>query len=120
MKKPPEPDENLPPMREIPRLADVLPQLIAMRGIGRIRGDRQLLDAWRAICPEEIGRGSRPTTLRNGTLTILVHNSTLLSELVSFHKSELLAKLKSQHPQLRVRDLKFRLQTRDSEKNHED
>ena len=113
MQKPPEPDDSLPPMREIPTLANILPQLIALRGIGRIRGDRQLLEAWRAVSPEEIAEGSRPSTIRNGVLTVLVQSSALLSELVSFHKSALLTRLKSDFPHLRIRDLKFKLQGRD-------
>ncbi len=38
---------------EIPSIADLLPKLIALRGIGRIRGDRQLSDAWKAVCPRK-------------------------------------------------------------------
>lgn len=114
MKKPPEPDDSLPPMREIPALGDILPQLIALRGIGRIRGDRQLIDAWTSVSSPEIAAGSRPTTIRNGVLTVVVSSSALLSELVSFHKSSLLARFKADHPRLRIRDLKFKLQGRES------
>jgi hypothetical protein len=101
-------------MGEIPSIADLLPKLIALRGIGRIRGDRQLSDAWKAVCPEEVASGSRPASIRNGVLTVIVTSSTLLGEVVSFHKSGLLSRLKAQFPHLKIRDLKFKLQGRDA------
>lgn len=110
--KPREPWNLPPPIREVSKLGDVLSKVVAMRGIGRIRGDRQLLDAWKSAAGPEIADGSRPTTLRNGVLQILVTSSALLSELVSFHKATILAQLKAEHPNLKVRDLKFKLQSR--------
>ncbi|RLS37398.1 MAG: DUF721 domain-containing protein [Planctomycetota bacterium] len=110
--KPPEPGNLPPPIREVSKLGDVLSKVIAMRGIGRIRGDRQLADAWKSVAGPEIAEGSRPTTLRNGTLQILVSSSALLAELVSFHKATILARLKAEHPSLKVRELKFKLQSR--------
>ena len=111
-RKPPEPKILPPPIREVSKLGDVLSKVVAMRGIGRIRGDRQLLDAWKSVAGPEASEGSRPTTLRNGVLQVLVSNSALLSELVSFHKAMILARLKAEHPSLKIRDLKFKLQSR--------
>ncbi len=111
--KPPEPLFTSPPIRDAKKLGDVLSQVIAMRGIGRIRGDRQLADAWKSVAGPEVSAGSRPTILRNGVLQILVTSSTLLGELVSFHKAKILARLKAEHPDLKVRDLKFKLQSRE-------
>lgn len=112
-RKPPEPLVIPQPIREAKKLGDVLSQVIAMRGIGRIRGDRQLADAWKSVTDPEVAAGSRPTIFKNGVLQILVTSSTLLGELVSFHKSVILARLKSEHPDLKVRDLKFKLQSRE-------
>ena len=110
--KPPEPRNLPPPIREVSKLSDVLSKVIAMRGIGRIRGDRQLTDAWKSVVEPEVAAGSRPATLRNGTLQVIVSSSALLSELVSFHKATILARLKAEHPSLKIRELKFKLQTR--------
>ncbi len=112
-RKPPEPRNLPPPMREVSKLSDVLSKVIAMRGIGRIRGDQQLAQAWKSVAGPEIADGSRPTTLRNGLLLVVVSSSALLSELVSFHKANILARLKADHPNLKVRDLKFKLQSRE-------
>ena len=85
-RKPPEPLVIPPPIRDAKKLGDVLSQVIAMRGIGRIRGDRQLADAWKSVAGPEVAAGSRPT---------------------------ILARLKAEHPALKVRDLKFKLQSRE-------
>ena len=86
-KKPPEPQSLPQSTREAQKLGDVLSKVIAMRGIGRIRGDRQMADIWKSVTSEEIAGGSRPTIFRNGILQIIVTSSTLLGELVSFHKA---------------------------------
>lgn len=112
-KKPPEPSYQPPPIREIQKLDGFLAKVIALRGIGRIRGDRQMADVWKSVTSPEIASGSRPTVFRNGILQIVVTSSTLLSELVSFHKAEILARLKANHAGLKVRDLKFKLQSRE-------
>ena len=94
-------------------MGDVLSKVIAMRGIGRIRVDRQMSDVWKSVSSPEIAAGSRPTIFRNGVLQIVVTSSTLLGELVSFHKAAILARFKAEHPGLKVRDLKFKLQSRE-------
>lgn len=90
-------------------LGSVLSKLFATRGYGRVQGDRQLHSAWKQVAGEETSQQSRVLTLRGGTLQIGVANGALLSELASFQKAELLEKLGSQFPHLRIRDLKFKL-----------
>ena len=112
-RKPPEPVGPPRPIRDVHTLGDVLSKVIALRGIGRIRGDRQMSDVWKSVAGPEMAAGSRPTNFRNGVLQILVTSSTLLGELVSFHKATILARIKAEHPGLKVRDLKFKLQSRE-------
>ncbi len=112
-RRPPEPRELPHPIKDVSKLGDVLSKVIAMRGIGRIRGDRQMADIWKSVSSPEIAAGSRPTIFRNGVLQIVVTSSTLLGELVSFHKAAILARFKAEHPALKVRDLKFKLQSRE-------
>lgn len=111
-RKPFEPRVDPKPIQDVPALSSVLGQIMALRGIGRIRGDRQLSEAWQQVAGAEIAGGSRPTVMKNGVLQIVVTSSALLGELVSFHKAGLLARLQAEHPTLRVRDLKFRLRSR--------
>lgn len=90
-------------------LGDVLSQLFAMRGYGRVRGDRQLQEVWSEVAGEVIAKQTRVTGVKNGVLQVGVANSGLLSELASFHKYSLLERLQGDHPQLNLRDIKFRL-----------
>lgn len=113
IRKPPEPDDLPRPDREAQKLSDLLSRVIAMRGIGRVRAGRQMSEIWKSVTIPEVAAGSRPTTLRNGVLQILVSSSALLGELVSYHKSAILAQLRAEHPELKVRDLKFKLQSRE-------
>lgn len=90
-------------------VGDVLSQLFALRGYGRVRGDRQLHDVWRAAAGEAIAKQTRVAGVRNGVLQVGVASAALLSELAGFHKASLLERLQSDHPQLNVRDIKFKL-----------
>jgi predicted nucleic acid-binding Zn ribbon protein len=89
-------------------LGSVLSRLFASRGYGRAQGDRQLHAAWSQIAGEDISRQTKVIVLRNGILQIGVANAALLNELVSFQKPELLQKLRTEFPEFRVRDIKFK------------
>ncbi|WP_197489354.1 DUF721 domain-containing protein [Planctomyces sp. SH-PL14] len=94
-----------PPPQDI---GAILTRLFALRGYGRIQGDRQLQEAWQTVAGPELSRGTRATAIKNGVLHVGVSNAALLSELVGFHRTELLAKLKTDFPHLKVRDIKFK------------
>lgn len=93
-------------------LGDALTQLFAARGYGRVQANRQLRDIWRQVAGDETSAQTRVAGIRSGVLYIAVTNSALLGELVSFRKVELLAKLRSEHGDLRIRDIKFRIESR--------
>lgn len=90
-------------------LGSVISKLFAARGFGRVQADRQLHAAWKQTAGEDVARQTRVLGLKNGVLQIGVSNSALLSELASFRKQELLEQMKTDHAQLRLRDLKFKL-----------
>lgn len=86
-----------------------LAELIALRGYARRDAAVQLREAWDSVAGAEIARCTKATGLNRGVLQVSVSSASLLSELMGFHKRSLLAKLKDVHPDLRIRDLKFRL-----------
>ena len=90
-------------------LSKALSELIAARGLARVRGDDQLRETWREIAGPNIAAETRVLGIRNGVLQIGVSNSALLGELSSFHRIGLLNSLKQDHAHLNIRDLKFRL-----------
>jgi predicted nucleic acid-binding Zn ribbon protein len=102
-------DQTSQSRRDPQALGDVLSQLFALRGYGRVRGDRQLHEVWREVAGETIARQTRVSGVKNGVLQVGVANAGLLSELASFHKFSLLERLRSDHPQLKVKDIKFKL-----------
>ncbi|MBS0264250.1 MAG: DUF721 domain-containing protein [Planctomycetes bacterium] len=95
--------------RDPQRLTQALSQLIALRGYARPQGEAQLQKAWREIAGTLIGRQTRAVAIRRGVLHVSVANSALLAELNGFHRQSLLEKLTEQHADLKIKDLKFKL-----------
>ncbi len=95
-------------------LAKALSELIAMRGFARVRGKTQLNDIWRDVAGDHIAEFTKPIEVKRGVLHIAVSNSAMLGELVSFHQMNLLAELTSKHADLKIKSLKFKLQTKTS------
>lgn len=92
-------------------LSKALAELIALRGLARPQGDAQLQMAWDQAAGSEIAPHTRVGELNRGTLQIQVANAALLAELNGFHKTTILKTLQQTRPELRVKSLKFRLQT---------
>jgi predicted nucleic acid-binding Zn ribbon protein len=90
------------------KIADVVAQLITMRGYGRLQADEDFAAAWQAAAGTALGRFSRPGRLRRGVLEVAVANSTILQEL-TFQKNDILAALAAELPRARIRDVRFRL-----------
>lgn len=99
-------------MRGPQRLSESISELLALRGLGRVRADADLQQAWRLAVGDEIADQTRVIGLKRGVLSIAVSNSPLLSELALFDRAELLTALRASRPELRIRDLRFRLQGR--------
>ena len=89
----------------------VLSELIALKGLARVHGSQQLQQAWQTVAGEEIGRRSRVMELTRGVLQISVGSSAVLNELAGFHKQTLLENLQQQFAHLKIREIKFKLQT---------
>lgn len=97
-------------------LGSALSELITLRGWASVQGNAQLAEVWNTVANGVIGEETaRKTTvqrIRRGVLTVAVSNAPLLSELVSFHQRELLNGLQKQHPELKIRAIKFQLRGR--------
>jgi predicted nucleic acid-binding Zn ribbon protein len=88
-------------------LGSVISRLFASRGYGRPQADAQLAGLWREVAGERIASQTRVLGLKNGTLTIGVATSPLLSELSAFHHEHLLEQLCARHGTA-IRGLRFR------------
>lgn len=111
MRRPPEDEPLLRPLPAPLPLSQALAQLIALRGYARVESRSQLVEEWSRIAGPEIAPYTRPLGVNRGVLQVAVANPVLLSELNGFHKSGLLLRLQQQRPELRIKDLKFRLQS---------
>jgi hypothetical protein len=89
------------------RLSQAVTDLIALRGWARIRGNAQLAEAWKSVAGASVASGTKVVGFRRGVLQVAVGNSPLLCELSAYHKLNLLAAFNRDHPDLKIRDLKF-------------
>jgi Dna[CI] antecedent, DciA len=75
------------PNRRGPKpLSDVLGELFATRGYGRLRALKELEDAWNAAVGEPGCRFTRLGEVRRGILNVTVAHPALLEELAAFQK----------------------------------
>jgi predicted nucleic acid-binding Zn ribbon protein len=89
------------------RLSQAVTDLIALRGWARVRGNAQLAEAWESVAGASVASGTRVVGIRRGVLQVAVGNSPLLSELAAYQKMNLLEAFTRDHPELKIRDLKF-------------
>jgi predicted nucleic acid-binding Zn ribbon protein len=90
-------------------LAEVLGDLFAARGYGRLRALKELEDAWNAAVGEPGCRQTRLGEVRRGVLSVTVAHPALLEELAAFRKPALLAALRQNAPGTVVHDIRFRV-----------
>lgn len=107
---------RLPKERERPydksepkAVGELLSDLFALRGYGRVQTSQQIQQVWTDVAGVEIAAMTKAVGIKNGVLQINVSNSALLSELASFHKQQFLEEFRTKHPDLKVRDMKFKL-----------
>ena len=98
-----------PERRGAKPLSDILGELFATRGFGRLRGLKELEDAWNAAVGEPGCRQTRVGGVRRGVLNVTVAHPGLLEELSTFRKPTLLAALRRDAPGTPIHDIRFRV-----------
>jgi hypothetical protein len=99
-----------PNQRGGPRaLSDILGDLFAVRGYGRLQARRELEEAWEGALGDPGRRLTRLGDVRRGVLSVTVAHSTLLEELASFQKPALLAALRRTSAGSAIQDIRFRV-----------
>lgn len=90
-------------------LSDVLGELFALRGYGRLHATLELQSAWDAAVGDARRARTKLGEVRRGVLTVTVDHPTLLEELSAYRKPELLRALRAACPDARIADLRFRI-----------
>lgn len=90
-------------------LSEILGELFAARGLGRLHAQKELEDAWNAAVGEPGCRQTRVGEVRRGVLNVTVAHPVLLEELAAFQKPTLLAALRRNAPGTVVHDIRFRV-----------
>ncbi|QEH39168.1 hypothetical protein OJF2_77800 [Aquisphaera giovannonii] len=101
---------NPNPGRRHPRpLSEVLGELFAARGYGRLQALGELEEVWNRAVGEPQCRQTRVGDVRRGVLNVTVSHPTLLEELAAFRKGELLAALRAGVTGATIHDIRFRV-----------
>ena len=90
-------------------LSAALSELIAIRGFARVEEHRQYHAAWNTVAGPHLMEHARISRVSRGQVFVEVDNAPLLSELSGFHAPEMLKRLQTDYPQLKIKGLKFRL-----------
>jgi predicted nucleic acid-binding Zn ribbon protein len=90
-------------------LSEILGELFASRGYGRLQALGELEMAWNTAVGEPDCRRTKLGGVRRGTLNVTVAHSGLLEELSTFRKPDLLAALRKDAPGTPILDIRFRV-----------
>jgi hypothetical protein len=96
-------------MRGTRSLSDILCELIAVRGYGRLLAREMLESAWNTAIGEPYCRQTQVGEMRHGVLNVTVAHPSLLEELASFRKATLLAALQSSDLGTVIHDIQFQV-----------
>lgn len=103
------PSSRNPTSKNGPRaLADLLTELMARRGLARIRAASACEAVWSEVAGPMLAEQSRVGTSRGGVLEVVVASSMLAQE-VAFQKASLLTELRRRLPDELIKDLRIRV-----------
>ncbi len=92
------------------RIGSLVNQLISRRGYAQVSANEQMMRVISLATGEQLQSAFRVGNLKNGVLQIYASDSVTLQEL-NFQKRTILKRLKSDLPDNKVTDLRFRIQT---------
>jgi Dna[CI] antecedent, DciA len=90
-------------------MSDILCELIAVRGYGRLWTRQLLENAWKAAIGEPYCNQTQVGEIRRGVLSVIVAHAFVLEELKAFRKATLLATLQSSPLGTAIHDIQFQV-----------
>ncbi len=89
--------------------SELLPQLIIRYKLDKHQDKQELLTIWEQHISAEIAAHAHPLNIRNNTLFIQVESPAWLSEIVRFHRKDILQQMQTCMGADKVKKLSFRL-----------
>jgi len=86
----------------------VLPQVLSELRIDHRRAEAEVVKVWNELLDPSIVAHAQPTGLHKGTLFVAVDSSVWLSEIVRYHRKEILNRLQHSFGRDFVRKISFR------------
>jgi Dna[CI] antecedent, DciA len=90
-------------------VGQILARVVRGSGITKTRRGTSIADLWARAAGPELAAETRPSTLRQGVLTVEVRSAALLAELAGFRTDEMLTRLLAEDSSGRITGLRFRL-----------
>lgn len=86
----------------------VLPRVLSEMRIDRRRAEAEVVKVWNDLLDPNIAAHAQPTGLHKGTLFVTVDSSVWLSEIVRYHRKEILNRLQHSFGRDFVQKISFR------------
>lgn len=77
-------------------------------GLDRKQAETEIVKVWNEIIDPTITAHAQPTGIRNGTLFVSVDNNVWLSEIVRYHRREILQRLQHSFGRNTIAKISFR------------
>jgi predicted nucleic acid-binding Zn ribbon protein len=90
-------------------LADILPKVLGRLKLDQRLTETQIQQVWNQSVNPLVAAHAKPFGLRNGTLFVVVDSNVWLSEIVRYHRGELLERLRHAVGSEQLQRISFRL-----------
>ena len=92
------------------RIGTIVSQLLSRRGYASVGSEEQFGASVASAVGSQLGGSFRVGMVRRGVLQIFATDSVTMQEM-TFQKQRILKRLRNDHPQAKITDVRFRLQT---------
>lgn len=89
-------------------MGDLVKQVLNKVGLDRKQAETEIVKVWNEIIDPTITVHAQPDGIRNGTLFVNVSNSVWLSEIVRYHRRDILQRLQTSFGKKVIARISFR------------
>lgn len=89
-------------------MTDLVKQVLDKVGLDRKQAETEIIKVWNQIIDPTITTHAQPTGIRNGTLFVTVDNNVWLSEIVRYHRRDILQRLQTSFGRKVIARISFR------------